>query len=38
LACSVDETSHTHGLRVGADPGDARAIDDFGWQGHVVIC
>lgn len=31
LTCSVNEVSDTNGLGVGADPGDAMAINDFRW-------
>jgi hypothetical protein len=31
LAGGVNEVADTYGLRVGADPGDAGAINDFRW-------
>jgi len=37
LAGGVDEVADTDGLRVRADPGDARAFYDFRWQSHSVV-
>ncbi|HMH25904.1 MAG TPA: hypothetical protein VK542_04865, partial [Gemmatimonadaceae bacterium] len=37
LASGVHEVADTDGLRVWADPGDARAINNFRLQRHVVV-
>lgn len=36
LACGVHEVADADGLRVWTDPGDARTINDFRRQSHVV--